>query len=74
LPISRRELIRCLRRLGFEGPESGARHEIMVRGQLRLALPNPHGAQEIGDALLGRILRQAGVTRQELEQARSKRQ
>ena len=73
MPISRRELIRCLRRLGFEGPESGARHQIMVRGQLRLALPNPHGSQEIDDALLTRILRQAGVTRQEFEQARGKR-
>lgn len=73
MPISRRELIRYLRRLGFEGPESGARHEIMVRGQSRLALPNPHGSQDIEDALLMRILRQAGVTRQEFEQARRAR-
>jgi hypothetical protein len=46
---------------------------MMIRGQLRLALPNPHGAQDIDDDLLTRILRQAGVTRQEFEKARSKR-
>jgi len=45
----------------------------MVRGQSRLALPNPHGSQDIEDALLMRILRQAGVTRQEFEQARRAR-
>lgn len=70
MPISRRELIRCLRRLGFEGPESGTRHEMMVKGVFRLALPNPHGSQEIDDALLSRILRQAGVARQDFEQVR----
>jgi predicted RNA binding protein YcfA (HicA-like mRNA interferase family) len=70
LPISRRELIRCLRRLGFEGPEPGARHEIMVRGEFRLALPNPHGSQEIDDALLTRILRQAGVPRELFDEIR----
>ena len=73
MPISRRELVRCPRRLGFEGPEAGARHEIMVRGELRLALPNPHRSRDIDDALLTRILRQAGVTRQEFESARRQR-
>ena len=73
MPISRRDLIRCLRRLGFQGPETGARHEIMIKGSLRLALPNPHGAQDIDDALLSRILRQAGVPREEFEQARRSR-
>ena len=73
MPISRRELIRYLRRLGFDGPEAGARHEIMVRGHFRLALPNPHGSQDIDDPLLSRILRQAGVTRDEFERARGRR-
>lgn len=70
MPISRRELIRCLGRLGFEGPVLGARHEVMVRGGFRLALPNPHGSGDIDDALLSRILRQAGITRLEFEEAR----
>ena len=73
MPIRRRELIRCLRRLGFEGPEAGAKHEIMVRASLRLALPNPHESQDIDDPLLSRILRQAGVTRDEFERARAGR-
>jgi predicted RNA binding protein YcfA (HicA-like mRNA interferase family) len=41
-PISRRELIRRLRELGFEGPYTGGRHEFMLRGDRRLILPNPH--------------------------------
>lgn len=72
MPISRRELIRCLRRLGFDGPESGARHQIMIRGELRLALPNPHRYRDIDDALLRRILRQAGVSPQEFDNARKR--
>ena len=39
--VKRKELIRRLRRLGFEGPHSGGKHEYMVKGNLRLALPNP---------------------------------
>jgi predicted RNA binding protein YcfA (HicA-like mRNA interferase family) len=61
-PINRRELIRRLRRLGFEGPHSGGKHEYMVKDSLRLALPNPHQG-DIGIELLIRILRQAGISR-----------
>jgi len=63
-PISRRELIQRLRELGFEGPFTGGRHEFMVRGAVRLILPNPH-RQEISPDLLSRILRQAGIEREE---------
>lgn len=38
----------------------------MQRGELVLALPNPHRA-EIGVGLLAVILRQAGITRREWE-------
>jgi hypothetical protein len=31
-PVSRRDLIRCLRALGFDGPYKGGRHHFMVRG------------------------------------------
>ena len=65
-PISRRDLVRRLRALGFEGPYAGGRHEFMVRGNTRLILPNPHRG-EIGTALLSRILRQAGISREEWE-------
>lgn len=63
-PISRRELIQRLCELGFEGPFTGGRHEFVVRGSVRLILPNPH-RQDISTDLLSRILRQAGITREE---------
>ncbi|MBI2217791.1 MAG: type II toxin-antitoxin system HicA family toxin [Candidatus Rokubacteria bacterium] len=63
-PVSRRELIQRLRRLGFEGPFTGGRHQFMVRKEVRLILPNPH-RQELSTDLLIRILRQAGVSREE---------
>lgn len=67
-PISRRDLIRGLRTLGFEGPLSGGKHQFMARGDVVLTIPNPHG-RDISVGLLSRILRQAGVTRSEWEEA-----
>ncbi|MGA7983112.1 MAG: type II toxin-antitoxin system HicA family toxin [Chromatiaceae bacterium] len=58
-PVSRAALIRRLRELGFEGPFSGGKHLFMVKGDLRLTIPNPH-RDVIGIALLSRILRTAG--------------
>jgi predicted RNA binding protein YcfA (HicA-like mRNA interferase family) len=65
-PVKRKELIRALREAGFEGPFVGGRHEFLVKGQLRLILPNPHQSA-ISRDLLARILRQAGLTREEWE-------
>ena len=39
-PCSRREFIRRLRKLGFDGPFSGTRHQFMVFEQHRLAIPS----------------------------------
>jgi hypothetical protein len=39
-PCKRREFIRKLRQLGFEGPYSGTRHQFMVWKQHRLAVPS----------------------------------
>jgi predicted RNA binding protein YcfA (HicA-like mRNA interferase family) len=63
-PISRRELVRRLQSLGFEGPYAGGRHEFLLRGKHRLILPNPHRGN-ISVDLLVRLLRKAGVTREE---------
>jgi len=63
-PVSRRELIQRLRGLGFDGPYTGGRHEFMLRGNRRLILPNPH-RRSISVALLTRLLRQAGISREE---------
>jgi predicted RNA binding protein YcfA (HicA-like mRNA interferase family) len=63
-PISRDQLIGYLRRLGFEGPEAGGNHQFMSRGGLRLRIPNPHRG-DIGRELLARLLKQAGISREE---------
>ena len=39
-PCKRRDFIRRLWKLGFEGPYSGARHQFMVYGHHRLAIPS----------------------------------
>ncbi|HET6568448.1 MAG TPA: type II toxin-antitoxin system HicA family toxin [Rhodothermales bacterium] len=65
-PIKRRDLVRCLRKLGFEGPFSGGKHLYMEKGPVDVTIPNPHGS-EISKNLLARILRQAGITRDEWE-------
>ena len=61
-PLRRAELLKYLRVLGFEGPYSGGKHQFVIRGMLRLRLPNPH-QEDIGKELLSRILKQAGVDR-----------
>ena len=38
-PVKRREFIRKLRALGFDGPYSGTRHQFMISGQHRQTLP-----------------------------------
>ena len=61
-PIKRVDLIRYLQILGFEGPYSGGKHQFMLKGAIRLRLPNPHKS-DVGRELLSRILRQAGIDR-----------
>lgn len=65
-PIKRRELVRSLKKAGFDGPYSGGKHEFMVRGETTLRIPNPHES-DIGRDLLSRILRQAGISKEEWE-------
>lgn len=59
--ISRQELIRKFRALGYSGPFSGKRHQFMQMGRQKIRIPNPHGGQDIGMGLVAEILRQAGV-------------
>ena len=39
-PCKRRDFIKKLRRLGFDGPFSGSRHQFMVFGDNRLTIPS----------------------------------
>lgn len=65
-PIKRRELIAYLRSLGFEPPVSGGEHQYMKGRGRKLRIPNPH-ADDISRGLLVRMLRQAGIEREEWE-------
>jgi len=40
IPCKRQEFVRRLRQLGFDGPFSATRHQFMVVGQKRLAIPS----------------------------------
>ena len=65
-PIKRQDLVRHLREVGFDGPHSGGQHQYMVKGIVKLRIPNPHEGDIAAD-LLARILRQAGISRTEWE-------
>lgn len=63
-PMSRRALIANLRRLGFDGPFPGGRHEIITRGRDHAILPNPLQG-DIHGPFLARLLSQGGISRDE---------
>jgi len=44
--------------------EAGGKHLFMLKGDIRLTIPNPH-KQKIGVNLLTRLLRQTGIKREE---------
>jgi len=69
-PLSRQDLIRRLRALGWDGPYSGAKHQHMTKGNIQLTIPNPHGRKDIGVNLLKIILSEAGISRDEWLNAR----
>ncbi|MEK7569551.1 MAG: type II toxin-antitoxin system HicA family toxin [Patescibacteria group bacterium] len=62
--VSARKLIENLRLFGFTGPYSGGRHMFMIKGNLKLRIPNPHHG-DISKSLLSEILRQAGISASE---------
>ena len=64
-PISRKVLIRRLRRLGFEGPFPGGSHDFMRRASDQMRVPIPRDdakSREIGVELQKRILSEIGVS------------
>ena len=68
--ISRSNLIKRLKKLGFDGPYSGGKHQFMIKENLRFAIPNPHKG-DIGIDLLSRILKQVGISNAEWEKLNS---
>jgi predicted RNA binding protein YcfA (HicA-like mRNA interferase family) len=65
-PIKRNDLIKHLKQLGFSGPYTGGKHQFMIKEKLRLTLPNPHQG-DIGINLLNKILKQAGISKEDWE-------
>ena len=65
-PVSRNDFIKKLLKLSFTGPYPGGKHQYMLKGRLRVNLPNPHQG-DISPGLLIRILKEAGISRQEWE-------
>ena len=67
--ISRKELIRKFKALGYSGPFSGGRHQFMIKGKKKIRIPNPHGSGDIDISLVKEILRQAGISSVEWDKA-----
>ena len=65
-PIKHREFLRRLRRFGWEGSYQKGKHPFVVRGEVRLTIPNPHRG-DIDWSLTKRILEQAGISPEEWE-------
>jgi len=63
-PLSRRILIKKLRKLDFSGPYSATRHQYLERNKEKVFIPNPHG-KEIGLPIIKQIVRQIGISNQE---------
>jgi len=62
--LSRKDLIRKFRALGYSGPLSGGKHQFMIKGSQKIRIPNPH-VGDISSSLVKEILRQARISPQE---------
>ncbi len=60
--ISRKELIRKFRILGYTGPFSGTKHQFMKKDKMKLRISNPHKSVDIHISLVKELLRQAGIS------------
>lgn len=62
--ITREELVRKFKKLGYEGPYSGGKHQFMKKGARKIRIPNPH-RKDIHISLVKEILRQAEIDESE---------
>ncbi len=63
-PISRKELLRRLRLLGYVGPFPGGNYSGMRKGSHTVPIPNPHQG-DIDWNLIKRILKQANISKKD---------
>lgn len=61
-----RKLIQTLKQAGFTGPYLGGNYQYLVKDTVKLFIPNPH-TEDISKALLQKILKQAGIDKDEWE-------
>jgi len=66
--ISWRKMVQKFRVLGFDGPYSGGRHLFMIKGSLKVHIPNPH-QNDISEHLIIEILRQAEILPKDWDKA-----
>jgi predicted RNA binding protein YcfA (HicA-like mRNA interferase family) len=62
--LSRKELIRKFKALGYSGPFSGGKHQFMIKANQKIRIPNPHKG-DISASLIKEILRQASISSEE---------
>lgn len=67
--VNYNKFIKKMRKLGFYGPYSGGKHLFLRRVDTDVVIPNPHHCKDIGSNLLDRILKQAGVSKEEFRKA-----
>ncbi|MBX3283821.1 MAG: type II toxin-antitoxin system HicA family toxin, partial [Actinobacteria bacterium] len=65
--------IKRFRVLGWDGPRRGGDHAFMHNGTKKVKMPNPHKGAQVGVGLIAVILRQAGITTDEWNEAGRKK-
>jgi len=63
-PVTWKQFVSRMKELGFEGPFFGGKHPKMIRVNITTIIPNRHES-EIGVGFLRRLLRQAGISKDE---------
>ncbi len=62
-PLKSRQVIRKLKKLGFEGPIPGGRHMRMVHFETGKIVPIPiHKGKDVSVGLIRAIIREIGIT------------
>lgn len=65
-PLKSEQIVRKLRKLGFEGPIAGGRHSRMVHPTRRQIIPIPmHKGADVSVGLIRAIIREVGITLEE---------
>jgi len=60
--ISFKELVKKLKKYGFQGPYSVGKHLYMIKENIRLTMPNPH-KKDISVDLILKILKHARISK-----------